>query len=89
MGVSLTVDVGQCRYDLTEEHTGLLLRQTVFRDDVIEQLSSGTILKERGKTNKQKKHRYSRYKKIYFTATACMRNIPRSGTILLRHMFVS
>ena len=43
--IALAVYIGQRRDYLSEKHPGLLLRQTVLGDDVIEQLSTWTVLK--------------------------------------------
>lgn len=47
VSVSLAVDVGHGRHDLSEKHAGLLLRQTVLSNDVIEQLPAWTVLTQR------------------------------------------
>lgn len=43
--VSLAVDVGHRRHDLSEKHPGLLLRQTVLCYDIVKQLPTYTILR--------------------------------------------
>lgn len=45
--VSLAVDIGHCRHNLSEEHPGLLFRQTVLCYDVVKQLPTCTVLRGR------------------------------------------
>lgn len=47
MSIALAVHVGNRSHYLTEDDPGLLLRQAVLRDDVVKQLSAGTVLQQR------------------------------------------
>ena len=44
VGIALAMHVSNCRQYLTEDDSGLLFRQAILGDDVVEQLSSWTVL---------------------------------------------
>lgn len=54
MCISLTVDIGHCRHNLSEKNPGLFLWQTVLCYDVIKQLPTWTVLREEGKGGTQR-----------------------------------
>lgn len=45
MCISLAMDVGHRRHNLSEKHPGLLLRQPVLCYDVVKQLTTCTVLR--------------------------------------------